>query len=222
VIRVKKHERLALLVSTLAMRGRISAEHLAEVFGVPDSTVYSDVKTLRRAGIPIHGEPGPGGGFTLRPDHTRADLSLSPRDAVLLLLESGVLLCREPVPTGAAAMRSSLQTALAALPKPLEEFCAAIWQTRFAPPDTPDVTLYADVPELLTNAILAGLPLFLDVGDSRPLLVRPEAVQWSAKGWRLIGRDERTGEPVELDLSNIREAHLDGQPGAGGSSSKAN
>jgi biotin operon repressor len=212
VILVKKHERLALLVSTLALHGRSGSERLAEMFEVPETTIYSDVKTLRQAGIPIHGEPGPGGGFSLTPDHTKADLNLTPRDAVLLLLASGVLLSRPPVPAAVAAMRASLQAALAALPKPLSEFCASIWQTRFAPPETPDVSLYADVPELLTSAILAQMPLFLDVGDGGTLLVSPEAVQWSAKGWRLIGRNERTGEAVEMDLSDVRAAHLDGQP----------
>jgi biotin operon repressor len=209
---VKKSERLALVVSTLALQGRTSAERLAELLDAPETTVYSDVKTLRRAGIPIHGELGPGGGFTLGPDHTKADISLAPRDAILLLSASGALMCRAPVPTGAAAMRSTLQSILADLPKPLEEFCAAIWKIRFAPPDTPDVTLYADLPELLTNAILARLPLILDLAEGPQLLVRPDSIQWSVDGWRLRGRDMHSGEDVELDLSAIRLAQLDGQP----------
>lgn len=209
---MKKHERLALLVSTLALQGRTGGEQLAEMFEVPETTVYSDVKTLRQAGIPIHGEPGPGGGFSLTPDHTKADLCLTPRDAILLLLASGVLLSRPPLPGAVAAMRDSLQKALASLPPPLSEFCASIWHSRFASPDRPDVSLYSDLSELLTNAILSDLPLLLHVNDRNPLLIRPKAIQWSAKGWQLIGHNERTGKKVELSLSDIREAHLDGQP----------
>ncbi|MDO8586112.1 MAG: HTH domain-containing protein [Armatimonadota bacterium] len=208
---MRKSERVALVVATLALRGRTSAGRLAEILGAPESTVYSDIRTLRRAGVPVHGEPGPGGGFALRPDHTDSDLRLAPRDAVLILLAAGALLSRPPVPAGAAAMRDSLRTALEALPKPLSEFRGAIWKITFAPPDR-NASLYADVAELITEAIQAKLPLFLSVDGKEQILVTPESIRWNAKGWRLVARDTQSGKRMELNLEQIRAAHLDGPP----------
>jgi len=152
---LKKRERLALIVSTLALQGRTSSEHLAHMLDARETTIYSDVRTLRRAGVPIHGEPGPGGGFALRPDHTASDIGLTPRDAILLAIAAGILLSRPPVPAGAAMLRAafwrSVRGAAQAAVRPLLR-CG---KDPFRPADTPDVSLYADLPELLTNAILA-------------------------------------------------------------------
>ncbi|MDO8684897.1 MAG: HTH domain-containing protein [Armatimonadota bacterium] len=212
---MKKRERLALIVAKLALGGRVGSEELAEMLDIPDTTVYSDIRTLRRSGIPIHGEPGPGGGFTLKPDFTKADLKLAPRDAALLVIAAGVLLSRPPAPAGAAQVRSALQNALAALPKSLSELCAAIWNLRYAPPDMPDVTLYSDLQELLTHAILGKLPLKLDVKDAdgriEKVILKPEAVQWSARGWRLIGKTIDADKQIEIELESVQKAQLDGE-----------
>jgi len=209
---VKKRERLALVMAALGLHGRTTAEHLAETFDVPATTIYSDIKTLRRSGIPIHGETGSGGGFSLRPDHTRADLQLAPRDATLLILAAGTLLARIPTPTGAAAIRTALTSACADLPKPLSEICAAVAGLRLAPPDTPDFSLYSDLPELLTHAIFRKLPLKITLsvgnGQTETVTAAPEAVQWGAGGWKLMVRDVPSGKRTELNLEAIMEARL--------------
>ena len=206
---MKKRERLARLIATLALKGRTSAERLAQIVDEPLTTVYSDVRTLRRAGIPVHGEPGRGGGFLLKPDHTDADLKLAPRDGILLTLAAGVLLSRVPTPADATAMRMSLQNALASLPKGLSDLCGAMWDLRFASPDTQDVSLYADLPELLTNAVQAKLPLIITPASGGRLHLTPDTLQWSAKGWKLIGRDVKSGKRTEIDLAEITAARLD-------------
>ena len=209
---MKKRERLAQMVAVLGMQGRTTGETLAEKLGVPATTVYSDIKTLRRSGIPIHGEPGPGGGFYLRPDHTRADLKLAPRDAALLMIAAGMLLARIPTPTGAAAIRTALTSACADLPKPLLEICAAVADLRLAPPDTPDFSLYSDLPELLTHAtrnkLLLKITLAGDNGRSETLTGTPEAVQWGARGWKLVVRALPSGRRTELSLKAIAAARL--------------
>jgi predicted DNA-binding transcriptional regulator YafY len=213
---VKKRERVARLAAALALGGRATAERLAEILGTPETTVYSDIRTLRRSGVPIQGEPGPGGGFRLTPKHTEASIDLTPRDSILLLLAAGALLSRPPAPAGAAAMRTALQNLLSALPRSLSDLTAAIAAIRFAPPDTPDVSLYSDISELVTNAILAKLPLTIGVrfgGATRTVSAVPEAIRWNADGWKLLARAPESGETLELDMGSITSVTLASEPG---------
>lgn len=189
----------------------MTGEDLAEMLRVPETTVYSDIRTLRRCGIPVRGEHGPGGGFWLRPDHTRSDFQLAPRDAMLMILGAGMLLGRTPVPAGSAAIRSAFLNTYKSLPAPLQEFCAAIGKMTYAPPDTPDLSLYSDAPEMLTHAIPARIPLDLDLADGATVSVVPEAVQWNANGWKLIAHKIPSGKRAEIDLANIRAARFSGK-----------
>lgn len=49
----------------LQLRGRATAEQLAAEFEVSQRTIYRDVDALSMAGVPVYGDRGPGGGFTL-------------------------------------------------------------------------------------------------------------------------------------------------------------
>ncbi len=57
--------RLLSILILLQLRGRMTAEALAEEFEVSVRTIYRDLEDLGAAGIPVRGEPGPGGGFAL-------------------------------------------------------------------------------------------------------------------------------------------------------------
>lgn len=55
-----RNTRLTQIVRILRAEGRISAEQLAERFGVSARTVYRDVALLHRMGVPVVGEAGIG------------------------------------------------------------------------------------------------------------------------------------------------------------------
>ncbi len=57
--------RLLSILILLQVRVRLTAEALAEEFGVSVRTIYRDIDGLSAAGIPIYGDRGPGGGFQL-------------------------------------------------------------------------------------------------------------------------------------------------------------
>lgn len=84
---VKRAERLHALSETLRRSGSrgVSAERLADEFGVSVRTVKRDLAALDSSGAPVWSRPGPGGGYGLAMGATLPPVSLSPAQAVALM-----------------------------------------------------------------------------------------------------------------------------------------
>jgi predicted DNA-binding transcriptional regulator YafY len=57
--------RLVSLLLLLQVRGRMTAQQLADELEVSVRTIYRDVQSLGAAGVPLYGDPGDGGGYRL-------------------------------------------------------------------------------------------------------------------------------------------------------------
>jgi len=79
-------ERLFALAEYL--RGRrtgVTAETLAERFGVTVRTMYRDLDALRAASLPLAAERGRGGGYALDRSYSLPPVNFTPREAALLV-----------------------------------------------------------------------------------------------------------------------------------------
>jgi len=83
---MKRTERLFALAEHL--RGRrtgVTAETLAERFGVTVRTIYRDLDTLRAASLPLAAERGRGGGYALDKSYSLPPVNFTAREAALLV-----------------------------------------------------------------------------------------------------------------------------------------
>jgi predicted DNA-binding transcriptional regulator YafY len=70
------------------LRGRrtgVTAQTIAERFGVTVRTVYRDLDALRLADLPLHAEQGRGGGYALDRHYSLPPINLNAREAAVLV-----------------------------------------------------------------------------------------------------------------------------------------
>ncbi|MBX3202059.1 MAG: HTH domain-containing protein [Labilithrix sp.] len=83
---MKRTERLFALAEHLrARRTGVTAEALAERFGVTVRTIYRDLDTLRAASLPLAAERGRGGGYALDKNYSLPPVNFTAREAALLV-----------------------------------------------------------------------------------------------------------------------------------------
>jgi predicted DNA-binding transcriptional regulator YafY len=83
---MRRRERLFAIAEYL--RGRrhgVTAEMLAERFGVALRTIYRDLDSLRDAELPLRADRGRGGGYALDRAYSLPPVNFTPREAALLV-----------------------------------------------------------------------------------------------------------------------------------------
>jgi predicted DNA-binding transcriptional regulator YafY len=86
ILRVRRRERLFAIAEYLrGRRSGVTAEVLAERFGVTVRTVYRDLDSLRDAELPVRADRGRGGGYALDRAYTLPPVNFTPREAALLV-----------------------------------------------------------------------------------------------------------------------------------------
>src|SRR6185295_567926 len=114
---MKRTERLFALAEYL--RGRrtgVTAETLAERFGVTVRTMYRDLDALRAASMPLAAERGRGGGYALDKSYSLPPVNFTAREAALLValgsfaVETRLLPFEETLQRALDKVRAALST----------------------------------------------------------------------------------------------------------------
>lgn len=107
-------DRLISLLLLLQTHGRLTATQLASLLEVSERTIYRDIDALGAAGVPVYGDPGPHGGFSLL-DSYRTTLTGMTSEEIRALFMLSI-----PAPLIELGLSQELKTALlklnAALP----------------------------------------------------------------------------------------------------------
>ena len=106
----------ALAEALRARRTGVTAEELADRFGVSVRTIYRDLDTLRDAALPLRAEQGRGGGYALDRSYSLPPVNFSVREAALLVF-AGELLVRMRWLPFAGTLTSAIDKVRAALPR---------------------------------------------------------------------------------------------------------
>jgi predicted DNA-binding transcriptional regulator YafY len=113
---LRKTARLFALAEHL--RGRrtgVTAEELAERFGVTVRTIYRDLDVLREAHLPLHAERGRGGGYALDRAYSLPPVNFTAREAAVLVAAGRYLVDMRALPF-VDTLRAALDKVRAALP----------------------------------------------------------------------------------------------------------
>lgn len=164
----------------------MTADALATELEVSVRTIYRDIDALHASGVPLHGEPGPDGGYRLLPGYRTQLTGLTGDEASALALAM--------LPTAAAELGLGRSAAAAAT-----KIKAALTDDQRARADHVHRRLHIDTPAWYTDT--RDTPLLADVADAvwsqHRLLVR-------YRRWKAPREVERTVDPFGLVLKGGR------------------
>jgi predicted DNA-binding transcriptional regulator YafY len=96
---VRRKTRLFALAEALrARRTGVTAQQLADRFGVTLRTIYRDLEALQDAGMPIRADRGRGGGYALDNSYQLPPVNFTAREAALLLALSRLAVEQRLIP----------------------------------------------------------------------------------------------------------------------------
>lgn len=82
----RKSRLFALAEALRARRTGVTAEELANRFGVTVRTIYRDLEALQSSGLPLRADRGRGGGYALDKSYQLPPVNFTAREAALLVL----------------------------------------------------------------------------------------------------------------------------------------
>ena len=202
-----------LFAITEYLRGRrtgVTAEALAERFGVTVRTIYRDLDTLRDASLPVQADRGRGGGYALDRSYALPPVNFTAREAAVLasLGKHAVEMRMLPFPE---TLQRALDKVRGALGTPAQrELLAHMDKLRFV--GVPALAPSPAVRRAVESAWFEGGVLAVKYRNSHGELERRRVRLVGATMERtmivLLGHDAETKEPVPLRFDRIEQASV--------------
>ena len=209
---MRRTQRLFALTEHLrARRTGVTAEQLAERFGVSLRTIYRDLDTLRGAQLPVRADRGRGGGYALDRSYALPPVNFTAREAAVLLT-AGAFLERARVMPFTEALGAALDKVRNALsPEARRELSALSEAMQFAV--IPARPVDPQVRRAVERAFFERRPLEISYVDAHGVRTRRVVELASVvidRGETLLNvRDRsREGGARQLKLHRIERAQL--------------
>jgi predicted DNA-binding transcriptional regulator YafY len=211
---MRRTERLFAMTELLrSRRSGITAEAIAERFGITVRTVYRDLDALRAASLPLHSDRGPGGGYALDRSYSLPPVNFTAREAAVLVALGAFATEMRALPF-VETLGTALDKVRAALPRPVaRELEKKLSELSFV--GIPQVPVSDEVRRAVERAWFDGSPLHVTYtnahGETSARRVVIKKVLMDRRETRLFVHDLEVDAERELLLHRIGEATL-GRP----------
>ena len=202
-----------LLAITEFLRARktgVTAEQLAERFGVTMRTIYRDLDTLREAALPVLAEQGRGGGYALDRHYTLPPVNLTAREAAVLCALGDHALSMRLVPFPEATRRALEKVRGVLSSSAQRELLTLLEQLQFV--GVPAHGASPSVTRAIEEAWFTQRPLDLEYRNSNGELTRRRVRLVSLVMERTLTLlncvDEALGEKRQFRLDRVEKASL--------------
>lgn len=208
---MRRTERLFALSELLrARRNGITAEAIAERFGVTVRTVYRDLDALRAASLPLRSDRGPGGGYALDKSYALPPVNFTAREAAVLAALGGFAAEMRALPF-TETLASALDKVRAALPRAtMRELDEKLGELTFV--GVPQVPVDDEVRRAVERAWFESAPLRIVYvagnGERTERTVLLRKVTMDRRETRLFVHDVERGAERELLLHRIESARV--------------
>jgi predicted DNA-binding transcriptional regulator YafY len=216
ILYVRRTERLFALAEVLrARRTGITAQELAERFGVTVRTIYRDLDGLRDAAVPIVGERGRGGGIALDSSYGLPPVNFTAREAAILVT-AGRWLERARLIPFIDTLRGAIDKVQGALPAPRQREVLRLADTLSwigVPARAPSPA----VRTVVEQAWLSQTPMHIHYDGAKGVTrrtVRVDAVVMERTLTLLNCHDLDIDEARQFELHKIQHAELRPAPAA--------
>lgn len=216
---MKRSARLFAIAEHLrARKTGVTAEALAQRFGVSVRTMYRDLDTLQEATLPVKAERGRGGGYALDKSYFLPPIALSAREAAVL-----VTLAEHALQMGLVPFSSTTQSALDKLRAALSsssqrELLDVIARLQFT--GVPALPVVPTARAAIETAMFEGAMLRVVYEGSRGtttrrITIRNVVMEGSVTLLNTTDVDTREERQLRLDrLTSIEVIAADDDPGA--------
>jgi predicted DNA-binding transcriptional regulator YafY len=208
---MRKKSRLFAIAEVLrARRTGVTAQQLADRFGVTLRTIYRDLESLQDAGMPIRADRGRGGGYALDTHYQLPPVNFTAREAALLVALSRLAVEQRLIPFPNVIERASDKVRAALTTSAQRELLSIVGQLQLV--GVPALPIPASVRDAVETAWFESRALRFVYAKSQwqmsPRLVRIRNLVFDRQVTLLNCVDLETGQDRQFRLDRIKQASL--------------
>jgi predicted DNA-binding transcriptional regulator YafY len=211
----KKSRLFALAEALRARRTGVTAQELADRFGVTLRTIYRDLEALQDAGMPIRADRGRGGGYALDKTYQLPPVNFTAREAALLVALARLATEQRLIPFPAAIDRAIDKVKSALSTSAQRELLQLVSELQLV--GVPALPVPLSVQTAVETAWFESRALRIVYakanGESGPRLVRIRNLVFDRSVTLLNCVDLETGNDRQFRLDRVEQAQvMDSQP----------
>jgi len=208
---MRKKSRLFAIAEVLrARRTGVTAQQLADRFGVTLRTIYRDLESLQDAGMPIRADRGRGGGYALDTSYQIPPVNFTAREAALLVALARLAVEQRLIPFPRAIERAADKVRAALSASAQRELLTLIGQLQLV--GVPALPIPASVRDAIETAWFESRALRIVYAKSAwqmsPRHVRIRNLVFDRQITLLNCVDLDTGQDRQFRLDRIKQASV--------------